>query len=107
MRLFTGLDIAAPVLASLNDMLERLRPLARLKWSPPENLHITTKFIGEWPESRLAELQSALGAIAPGGAIEIEISGFDFFPDARRPKIFVAKVHAPPALRELASRTEE
>jgi 2'-5' RNA ligase len=107
MRLFTGLDIAPPVIASLNDLLERLRPLARVKWSPAENLHITTKFIGEWPEPRLEELRSALSAIDPPGAIEIDISGFDFFPNPRHPKIFVAKVHAGPALRELARRTEE
>ena len=107
MRLFTGLDIAAPVIANLNDMLEGLRPLARVKWSPPENLHVTTKFIGEWPEARLQELREALSDIEPTGAIEIEISGFDFYPNARRPKIFVAKVHAPPELRELARRTEE
>jgi 2'-5' RNA ligase len=107
MRLFTGLAIAEPVIASLNEMLGRLRPLARVKWSPIENLHITTKFIGEWPEPRLAELRSALSAIDPPGAIDIEISGFDFYPNARRPKIFVAKVHAPGGLRELARRTEE
>lgn len=107
MRLFTGLAIAAPVIARLDDMLERLRPLARVKWSPLENLHITTKFIGEWPEPRLGELRSALSAIDPPGAIDIEISGFDFFPNARRPKIFVAKVHAPAGLRELARQTEE
>ena len=107
MRLFTGLDIASSVIANLNDVLERLRPLARVNWSPPENLHVTTKFIGEWPEARLEELRAALSDIDPPGAIEIEISGFDFYPNARHPKIFVAKVHAPPALRELAARTEE
>jgi 2'-5' RNA ligase len=88
-------------------MLERLRPLARVKWSPLENLHITTKFIGEWPETRLEQLRDALSDIDPPGAIEIEVSGFDFYPNARHPKIFVAKVHAPPSLRELARRTEE
>ena len=107
MRLFTGLDIASPVIAGLNDMLERLRPLARVKWSPLENLHITTKFIGEWPETRMDELRAALSDIDPPGAMEIEISGFDFYPNARRPKILVAKVHAPPALHELAARTED
>jgi 2'-5' RNA ligase len=107
MRLFTGLAIAEPVIASLNDMLGRLRPLARAKWSPPENLHITTRFIGEWPEPRLGELRSALSAIDSPGAIDIDISGLDFYPNARRPKIFVAKVRATAGLRELARRTEE
>ena len=107
MRLFTGLALAAPVIASLDEMMGRLRPLARVKWSPAENLHITTKFIGEWPEPRLGELRSALNAIDPPGPIDIDISGFDFFPNARRPKIFIAKVHAGAGLRELARRTED
>jgi 2'-5' RNA ligase len=107
MRLFTGLAIAEPVIASLNEMLRQLRPLARVKWSPVENLHITTKFIGEWPESKLGELRNELSAVDPPGPIDIEISGFDFYPNARRPKIFVAKVHATTGLRELARRTEE
>lgn len=107
MRLFIGLAIPPPVIASLNDMLERLRPLARVKWSPAENFHITTKFIGEWPEARLGELRGALDAIDPVGAIEIGVTGFDFYPNPKRPKILVAKVEAAPALRELARRTEE
>jgi len=107
MRLFTGLALAAPVIASLDEMMGRLRPLARVKWSPAENLHITTKFIGEWPEPRLGELRSALNAIDPPGPIDIDISGFDFYPNARRPKIFIAKVHAGAGLRELARRTED
>ena len=48
MRLFTGLDLSGDVLANLANLLARLRPSARIRWTPVENLHITTKFIGEW-----------------------------------------------------------
>jgi 2'-5' RNA ligase len=106
MRLFTGIAIAAPVIARLDDTVRRLRPLARVKWSPTENLHITTKFIGERPDSRLGEIQTVLGAIDPPGAIEIAVSGFGFYPNPRRPKIFFANIHAGAALSELARRTE-
>jgi 2'-5' RNA ligase len=53
MRLFTAIDLPAEVLDPLREFLARLRPLAKLHWSPVENLHITTKFIGEWPEARI------------------------------------------------------
>jgi 2'-5' RNA ligase len=106
MRLFTGITIAGPVIASLEDMVRRLRPLARVKWSPTGNLHITTKFIGEWPDSKLNELEQALGAIDPPGVIEIAVSGFGFYPSPRRPKILFANINAGPALAELARRTE-
>jgi len=53
MRLFTGLDLPADVVHNLEQLLQRLRPTARIHWSLAANLHITTKFIGEWPEERL------------------------------------------------------
>ena len=62
MRLFTALDLAPGVAANLERLLKQLRPTARIQWSPPANLHITTKFIGEWPDERLAELRAALAA---------------------------------------------
>jgi RNA 2',3'-cyclic 3'-phosphodiesterase len=36
---------------NLESFVARLKPSARIHWSPPANLHVTTKFIGEWPES--------------------------------------------------------
>src|SRR5579884_2491547 len=50
MRLFTGLDLPAEIVGNLKSLLRRLQPEAPINWSPPENLHVTTKFIGEWPE---------------------------------------------------------
>ena len=58
MRLFIGIDLTLEVIANLEGLLERLKPAAQINWSPPRNLHITTKFIGEWPEERLAELRN-------------------------------------------------
>ena len=60
MRLFTGIDLPAEVAASLEKLLARLMPLASIRWSPVENFHITTKFIGEWPESKVDELKMTL-----------------------------------------------
>jgi 2'-5' RNA ligase len=57
MRLFVGLDLPPATVGSLEALLNRLRPAARIQWSPPVNLHITTKFIGEWPEEKLDQLK--------------------------------------------------
>ena len=56
MRLFTALDLPCEVTGKLEELLAKLRPTAPIHWTPPSNLHITTKFIGEWPEARLEEL---------------------------------------------------
>ena len=33
------------------------------RWVPPENLHVTLRFIGESPEDRIADVTHALGAV--------------------------------------------
>ncbi len=60
MRLFTALDLPPEIATRLDQLIARLKPAARINWSPPANLHVTTKFIGEWPEERLDELKTAL-----------------------------------------------
>ena len=105
MRLFTGLDLPVEVAGTLEDLLERLRPTARIQWSPPRNLHITTKFIGEWPEERLDDLKAALGAVEPGPAIPVHIRRVGFFPNPHAPRVFWCGIEAP-GLAELAAATD-
>lgn len=106
MRLFTAIDLSEEVRRNLERLLERLRPAARLRWSRPENLHITTKFIGEWPEGRLEELKRALAAIPPPGPVTVAVRGLGWFPNARAPRVFWAGIEAGPGLAELARQTE-
>ena len=105
MRLFTALDLPADVAGNLEDLLRILRRAARIHWSPAANLHITTKFIGEWPEERLAELKSALAAVPGRAPIDLCLHRLGFFPDARRPRAFWVGIDAP-GLTSLAADTD-
>ena len=105
MRLFTGLDLPAEVVRRLEELLDRLQPAARISWSPPGNLHITTKFIGEWPEQRLEELKSALGGLAPRAPISVHIRKVGFFPNPHSPRVFWCGIDAP-GLEGLAVDTD-
>jgi 2'-5' RNA ligase len=106
MRLFTGLDLPAEVVHGLERLIETLRPAARIQWSPAANLHITTKFIGEWPEARLEELKSALAALPARPPLEIGIRELGFFPNPRAPRVFWCGIEAP-GLAELAAATDK
>ena len=106
MRLFTGLDLSPEVVSNLENLLDLLRPTARIKWSPPRNLHITTKFIGHWPDERLDELTSKLAAIAARGPVAIRVRNLGFFPNPRSPRVFWAGIEASPELAALAAATE-
>jgi RNA 2',3'-cyclic 3'-phosphodiesterase len=105
MRLFTGLDLPPEIAGRLDGLIARLRPAARIAWSPAANLHITTKFIGEWPEERLAELEAALEALPGRAAIEVKVGGLGFFPNARSARVFYCGVEAA-GLKELAADTD-
>jgi 2'-5' RNA ligase len=107
MRLFTGIALPPHVLENLARVLKELRPLAPLKWSPVENLHITSKFIGEWPEVRLKELEHALDILSFTGGFEVTVAGFGYFPNQHNPRTLFAGVHAGPELAELAAGIDE
>jgi 2'-5' RNA ligase len=106
-RLFTAIDISEDVREKLKKLLDQLRPLANLRWSPDANLHITTKFIGEWPEARLEELTNALSGIPAPGPIPIAIRNLGWFPNPHRPRVLWAGVEGAEALAALAGTTEE
>jgi RNA 2',3'-cyclic 3'-phosphodiesterase len=101
-RLFTGIAIGGEVMERLGRLLRELRPLAPVNWSPLENLHITTKFIGAWPEERLEELTHALAGIKPPATFPVTIAGL-----VRKPRMLFAEVHAGPELATLARQVEE
>jgi 2'-5' RNA ligase len=107
MRLFTGIDLTAEVKDNLASLVSRLQPAARLKWSSVASFHVTTKFIGEWPKERMAELVAALGGMPARPPIHIAIRGLGWFPNARQPRVFWAGIEAPPALAELARDTDK
>ena len=107
MRLFVAIDIPAEIKDALRYFVARLRPTAKIGWSPVDNLHVTTKFIGEWPEPRLDEMKRTLTSVPVTGAIDVTIKGLGWFPNQRRPRVFWAGVEGGEPLRALAQATEQ
>ncbi len=107
MRLFTAIDLPSDLLLRLDRLLIALRPEALIKWSPLDNLHVTTKFIGEWPESRLDDLHEALSTVAPRDPFPIELKHLGWFPNERSPRVLWVGVHGGKPLLELIRGLEE
>ncbi|MBL8241824.1 MAG: RNA 2',3'-cyclic phosphodiesterase [Bryobacterales bacterium] len=106
MRLFTAIDISEDARAALTEFVARLRPVAPFRWSPPGNLHITTKFIGEWPQANLQTLCQALRGAAKPGSLEISIRGLGWFPNPHNPRVLFAGIAAGPGLKTLHQATD-
>lgn len=106
MRLFTGIALPSEIEKAIAGVIDGLRPTAPIRWSKAANLHITTKFIGDFSEARLEELRAALASVPKPGVIPIEIRGLGWFPNPHRPRVFWAAVHASHLLRDLAAATD-
>jgi RNA 2',3'-cyclic 3'-phosphodiesterase len=104
MRLFTALDLPQDVIGRLETLLDQLRPTAQINWARPSNLHITTKFIGHWPDERLDEVKAALAGIR-SPALQVAVRGFAFVPNERLPRVLFCKVDAP-GIDALAAATD-
>ena len=107
MRLFVAIDIPAEIKDAMRCFVDRLRPTAKIGWSPVDNLHVTTKFIGEWPEARLDEVKRTLTSVPVSGAVEISVKGLGWFPNLHRPRVFWAGVEGGDLLHSLARATEQ
>jgi len=107
MRAFIAIDLPEPVRAALAEAQQGLRSACRdARWTRPEGIHLTLKFLGEISDAQTKQVVEALAQIGPFEPFSVEVKGFGFFPQAHRPRVFWAGVAAPPGLAELAARVE-
>jgi len=104
MRLFVALEIPSAVRENLAALLKSLRTVSpQTRWVRTENLHVTLKFIGEVPETKLAAIRSALAGTRSDQIITLDFRGLGFFPNEKRPRVFWAGIEASPNLKDLAA----
>lgn len=107
MRAFIAIDLPESLREALAQAQARFQEVCQqARWTRPEGIHLTLKFLGEISTAQVALVTEALGAITPFATFRIRASGFGFFPDARRPRVFWAGLDAPPELDCLAARVE-
>jgi len=106
-RLFVALEILFAVRENLAALLESLRAVSsQTRWVRPENLHVTLKFMGEVPETKLAATRSVLAGVRSDQPVTVDFRGLGFFPNEKRPRVFWAGIEASPNLKTLAADIE-
>ena len=107
MRAFIAIDLPEGIRAALSRQQAEFRAVSPdARWTRPEGIHLTLKFLGEIPDDKAGAVTEALLGCAPIPRFSVEVCDFGFFPDARRPKVFWAGVKAPPDLLKLAEAVE-
>ncbi len=108
MRTFIAIDLPQEVHRELARQQAAFRGLIRdARWTSPEGIHLTLKFLGEVKDAQVIEIKRALEPLAAFTPFTVEVKGFGFFPDARRPRVFWAGIDAAPDLGQLAARVED
>jgi len=86
-RLFVALELAAAPRAALAAVCESGRR-GGVRWVPPENAHLTLKFLGEVADALLDDIKGALkAAAAPAKPFELSLAGGGCFPNERAPRV--------------------
>jgi len=107
MRLFAALEIPSTVRENLAALLESLRAVSpQTRWVRPQNLHVTLKFMGEVPETKLAVTCSALAGVRSDQPVTLDFRGLGLFPNEKHPRVFWAGIDASPNLKTLAADLE-
>ena len=88
-RSFVAILLPDDLRESIAATVERLRPLGTaVAWVPPQNLHVTLRFLGNQTEERLAEAADALHEAGAGCApLHVTFHGIGAFPGLERPRI--------------------
>ena len=95
MRTFVAIDLPENILKKIQELLERLKPASKnVRWSRPESIHITLKFIGEIPVEKVEEVKAQLESVQRRAPLKLRVRGAGFFPNERAPRVIWLGIEA-------------
>jgi 2'-5' RNA ligase len=91
LRLFVAIPMPEAVRNEITGVQQEMRQLvspAAVRWTKPEQFHLTLRFLGSVPAGRVAALQEAVNAVCRGSpALHLRAQDTGFFPNARSPRV--------------------
>lgn len=107
MRTFVALDLDPIIRQRIQNFMEEVRGLAPdVRWVNAESLHVTLKFIGEKPDTKVSQIVESLSSIH-AEPLQLRFSGAGFFPTAKAARVFWIGIEAGDALIHVARATDE
>ncbi|HEY5550725.1 MAG TPA: RNA 2',3'-cyclic phosphodiesterase [Opitutaceae bacterium] len=104
-RLFVAIDAPPAVSESLAALAQ---PIRGFKWTHPETLHLTLRFIGDTPSGEVGALAVMLRAIRDVASFVLTIGGVGVFPQRGAAQVVWAGIEvAHPRLHQLRQRVDD
>jgi len=106
MRLFVAVEIAPEIRERIIEFASRIKPrLANARWSRPEGLHITLKFLGNVPDEKRSIIETKLFGIN-ATPFRVTVSDVGVFPNAKSPRVLWVGVGTSEQLARLAEQVD-
>ena len=87
MRLFIGVWLSPSMLEEVSHFITSIaKNYLGYKWTSPENLHFTLKFLGEVSREQLPALRNSLKSVTQESFL-LKLSSIGYFPSENRPRI--------------------
>ena len=88
-RCFIALPLPGKIISRISDLQNRLKKSGEnIKWTPPENIHITLKFLGDLTPDQIWETKGRLSMAAQHAPpFSLKAAGIGFFPGAKNARI--------------------
>jgi 2'-5' RNA ligase len=119
-RLFVAVELPEPWKDALSGLQDEMRSVIarepelsrmRVRWSRPDGIHLTLKFLGPVPVSEVPRVTVALESAIPATpGIELRLDRAGSFADRRAPRVIIATISIAGnsmRLTQLATRIED
>ena len=108
MRAFVAVDLPGAVRERLSEEVSSLKESnADVRWTRPENFHLTLKFLGDVSIANLELLTEMIEKeISSHRQFDISVGGSGAFPNIRQPHVVWVGVEAPPELSAIQNGIE-
>ena len=102
-RLFVAIDLPEQVKEAVTGIVHR--GVAGARWVPPEQLHLTLRFIGDCDERTFQEIRGGLSALK-SAPFPLTIRGIGHFPPRGEPRVLWVGVEDSVELSTLQAKIE-
>jgi RNA 2',3'-cyclic 3'-phosphodiesterase len=96
-RLFVAITVPEPVrdeILRVQRELQLLVPRDVVRWTKPEQFHLTLRFLGDVAADRVEDLKQSAGAVCRNARpLALCAEGIGFFPNPRAPRVIWVGIH--------------
>ena len=99
LRLFIAIAVPPDVqkeIGRAQGQLRRSVPPGAIRWTRPDQFHVTLTFLGDVPAAQVAALEKSVSGVCAGfPALRLSANGVGFFPSEQKPRVIWAGAGRP------------